>query len=55
MVRNLLFYEQASREFFSSMYPLHAEGMKEDFLRYPLFCEYVMDASAFVCVRKKLC
>lgn len=26
MVRNLLFYEQASREFFFSMYPLHAEG-----------------------------
>ena len=28
--------------------------MEEDFLRYRLFCEYVMDASAFVCVRKTL-
>ena len=35
MVRNLLFYEQASREFFSSMYPLHAEGHGRRFSPLP--------------------
>ena len=35
MVRNLLFYEQASREFFSSMYPLHAEGHERRFSPLP--------------------